>query len=161
MSSTDFSSPELPALGIVSGLEDEDRRLLSDYGEFLPVQDGTTIIEEGAPQDCLIFLISGLLHVTTVNEGKRALLARIGPGETIGEVNLFDPGTASATVESKEFGQIWKARRSDLEEFLNAYPEAAGRLMMGLLAEMSRRIRNMNNRLANDELKNALEEFFK
>ena len=158
--STSFDRPELPALGIVSSMEEEDRRLLSDYGEFLPVPDGDTIIEEGANQDSLVFLISGLLHVVTNKSGSNVLLARVEPGESIGEVNLFDPGKASASVVAKSFSQVWKASRNDLEAFLNAYPEAAGRLMIGLLSEMSKRLRNMNQKLANTEMQSALQEFF-
>jgi CRP-like cAMP-binding protein len=161
MSSTDFDRPELPALGIVAGLESDDRRLLSDYGEFLPVHEGDVLIDEGSEQDSLLFLISGLLHVVTNREGNRVLLARVEPGESIGEVNLFDPGKASASVIAKAFSQVWKANRQDLDLFLEAYPEAAGRLLIGLLAEMARRLRNMNQKLASSELQTALQEFFR
>ena len=61
---------------------------------------------------------------------------------------------------TKSFSQVWKARRNDLDDFLNAYPEAAGRLMIGLLSEMSKRLRNMNQKLSNTELQSALQEFF-
>jgi CRP/FNR family cyclic AMP-dependent transcriptional regulator len=160
MSETNFDRPELPALGIVADLEEEDRRLLSNYGEFLPVPDGEPIIKEGADQDSLVFLISGLLHVITNKDGSIILLARVSPGESIGEMTLFDPGKASASVVAKSFSQIWRARRNDLEDFLHAYPEAAGRLMIGLLSEMSRRLRNMNEKLSSTKLQNALQEFF-
>ena len=147
-------------MGIVSAMEEEDRRLLSDYGEFLPVQEGDTLIDEGADQNSLLFLISGLLHVVTTKDDKLVLLARVEPGESIGEVNLFDPSKASASVVAKSFSQVWKARRNDLDDFLNAYPEAAGRLMIGLLSELSKRLRNMNQKLSNTELQSALQEFF-
>jgi CRP-like cAMP-binding protein len=159
MSSSDFDRPELPALGIAANLEEEDRRLLSDYGEFLPIQEGDLIIKEGADQDSLVFLISGLLHVVTERDGTPVLLARGEPGESIGEVNLFDPGKASASVMAKSFSQVWKARRNDLDDFLNAYPKAAGRLMIGLLSEMSKRLRNMNQKLSSTELQATLQEF--
>ena len=61
---------------------------------------------------------------------------------------------------SKSFSQVWKADRNDLDDFLKAYPDAAGRLMIGLLSEMCRRLRNMNQKLSNTELQNALREFF-
>ena len=158
--STHFDRPGLPALGIVSAMEEEDRQLLSNYGEFLPVQEGDRLIDEGTDQNSLLFLISGLLHVVTTKDDKLVLLARVEPGESIGEVNLFDPAKASASVVAKSFSQVWKARRNDLDDFLNAYPEAAGRLMIGLLSEMSRRLRKMNQKLSNTELQNALREFF-
>ncbi|GEM_PF-561700 len=161
MNSTEFNRPELPALGIVRHLDDDDRRLLSNYGEFLPLAEGAIVVKEGDPQNSLIFLISGLLHVTTRKDERTALLARIEPGEAIGEVSIFDPGTASATVQAKQFSQIWKTRRDDLDAFLAAYPEAAGRLLIGLLSDMARRLRRMNDKLSNTELQGALQEYFR
>jgi len=160
MSNQEFSTPELPALGIVAGLDDDDRRLLSDYGEFLPVQAGSDLIKEGQEQNRLYFVISGVLHVHTTKDNKRTLIARISPGETLGEVNMFDPGVASANVTAQEFAQIWAATREDLTAFLEAYPEAAGRLLVGMVSEMSKRIRNMNQKLASAELGAALQGFF-
>ena len=60
----EFNRPELPSIGILSLMQDEDRALLSNYGEFIPGHPGTTVIAQGEPQDSLYFLISGLLHVT-------------------------------------------------------------------------------------------------
>jgi CRP-like cAMP-binding protein len=161
MSNPDFNKPELPPMGIVSELDDADRVLLSDYGEFLPVQDGATMITEGAPQKSLYFLISGILHVHTEREGSRTLVGRIEPGETIGEIAVFDPGPASANVTAKGFCQVWKASADDLNAFMEAYPEAAGRLLVSLVAEMSRRIRFMNDKLATADLGASLGKFAK
>lgn len=160
MSTQEFNSPELPALGIVAGLDADDRRLLSDYGEFLPVQPGSDLIKEGDDQNRLYFVISGILHVHTLKDDKRTLIARISPGETIGEVNLFDPGVASANVTAQEFSQVWAATRDDMQAFHEAYPRAAGRLLIGIVAEMSKRIRHMNKKLASAELGAALQGFF-
>ncbi len=157
---TSFDRPELPALGIISSMDADDRRLLSDYGEFLPLQKDNDLIKEGQDQDSLYFVISGILHVHTTKDNKRTLIARIAAGETIGEINLFDPGTASANVTAQEFSQIWRATRDDINSFLEAYPEAAGRLLIGMVGEMSRRIRNMNQKLASAELGAALQGFF-
>lgn len=156
----DFDRPEIPALGIVASLEDDDRRLLSNYGEFLPVQPGQLLIEEGKPQDSLYFVIAGLLHVTTNVEDNRRLVARIEAGESLGEINLFDPGLASASVIARSFTQVWRAKRSDIDAFVAAYPEAGNRLLGGLLACMSKRIRHMNEKLVTAELESALRSFW-
>lgn len=144
----------------MTGLDDEDRRLLGDYGEFLPVQADQLLISEGNEQDSLYFIISGLLHVHTDTKEKRTLVARIASGETIGEVNLFDPAVASASVTAREFTQVWKANRSDLEAFMQGYPEASARLMIGILAEMSKRLRRMNEKLATREAEAAFQSFW-
>ena len=115
---------ELPNVGIVVEMDEDDRRLLGGYGEFLPAQAGQTIITAGEDQPYLYLVISGLLHVTIQIEGRTKLVARVESGETLGEVNAFDPEKASATVTAQEFTQIWKASKSDIDEFVAAYPAA-------------------------------------
>ena len=158
--SNSFDHPELPAHGLIANLAEDDRRLLGNYGEFLPVQPGQTIIEQGGSQDSLYIVISGVLHVHADNEGKRTLVARIAAGESIGEINLFDPGTASASVTAMEFSQVWKANRHDLDDFVSSYPEAGIRLLSGLLTGMSRRLRHMNERLVAKEIEAAFQSFW-
>lgn len=147
-------------MGLVAGLEEEDRLLLSSYGDFLPVQEDQLLIEEGQNQDSLYFVISGVLHVHTDKDNKRTLIARANAGESLGEINIFDPGTASASVTAKSFSQVWKATREDIEAFMTAYPEAGNRLLTALVAEMSRRIRNMNDKLVAAEAEAAYQNFW-
>ncbi len=156
-----FERPEIPATGIMASIAEEDRRLLSDYGEFLPVHPDQILITEGKEQDSLYFVISGLLHVHTDTKDKRTFVARVVAGETLGEVNLFDPCTASASVTAKEFSQIWKANREDFEQFKKSYPAAAAELLGGILREMSKRLRRMNERLATREAEAAFHTFWK
>jgi len=158
--SNSFHRPELPDHGLIANLDANDRRLLGNYGEFIPVQAGQTLIEQGGDQDSLYIVISGVLHVHADNDNKRTLVARIEAGESIGEINLFDSGTASASVTAKEFSQIWKANRHDLDDFVSSYPEAGSRLLSGLLTVMSRRLRHMNERLVGKEIEAAFQSFW-
>lgn len=143
----EFNSPQLPSMGLVSCLEEEDRMLLSGYGEFLPVQEGEFIIKEGDDQDALYFVISGTLDVFTETEILNTPIASIRAGESIGEMNLFDPWKASASVSAKSFSQVWRVTRSDFEAFINAYPQAGNRLLVALVAELSKRLRQANNKI--------------
>ncbi|MEJ6573426.1 MAG: Crp/Fnr family transcriptional regulator [Akkermansiaceae bacterium] len=158
--SQEFNSPHLPAMGLVAGLDEEDRLLLSGYGDFLPVQQDQVLIEEGQTQDSLYFVISGVLHVHTDNDNKRTLIARVQAGESLGEINIFDPGTASASVTSKSFSQVWKATREDIEAFMVAYPQPGNLLLTALVREMSRRIRHMNDKLVAVEAEAAYQNFW-
>lgn len=146
--SAEFTTPELPALGIIEPLGDEDRLRLSSYGEFLPVHEKQALIEEGHQQNCLYFVISGNLHVTSMRSGRSVLLGRIGAGETIGEINIFHPGLASATVTALEFSQVWKIDRESLEEYMNDSPLPAAHLLIGISHTLSRRLRDTNEKVS-------------
>lgn len=146
--STDFTTPELPALGIIEPLGDEDRLRLSSYGEFLPVHEKQALIEEGNPQNSLYFVISGNLHVSSMRGGRSVLLGKIGAGETIGEINIFHPGHASATVTAIEFSQVWRIDRESLESFMNDSPLPAAHLLIGISSTLSRRLRDTNEKVS-------------
>lgn len=148
MSTQNFSTPELPAKGIIEPLGNDDRQLLSSYGEFRPVHDRQVLIEEGNTQDSLYFVISGTLHATTMRQGRQVLLGKIGPGETIGEINIFHPGLASATVTAVEFSQVWRIDRQNLEVFMNASPLPAAHLLIGIASTLSKRLRETNEKVA-------------
>jgi len=150
--STVFDKPELPPVGFLAEVADEDRRLMSSYGEFLSAREGREIIKEGQPQDSLYLVIGGLLHVTRDAGGPRTLLARVGAGETIGEISLFEPGNATATVIAREFTQIWKIGRTDLNDFVNAYPAAGFILMAEIARLLSKRLIAMNEKLSRAQM---------
>jgi CRP-like cAMP-binding protein len=86
--SSPLTTPQLPAQGILEPLGDEDRDILSGYGEFLPVQPGQHLIEEGMQQSSLFFVVSGKFHATAMRGGHKVLLGPVQKGETLGEINL-------------------------------------------------------------------------
>ena len=139
--SVSLPGPELPALGIVADLSASDRALFCSYGHFSFYQPGETIIQEGAPQDALFFLISGELHARRLQQGRENLLGKIRQGESFGEVNIFDPGAASASVVAMTPSQVWRIGRTELADFCQAYPEAAVILTTQIAAVLSRRLR--------------------
>ena len=146
--SANLERPELPPTGFAAELGDDDRRLLSGHGEFLPVHPDQILIEEGTEQNSLYLIIAGRLHVITEDEGRRLLLGRLGPGDLVGEVNVFDPQTASATVIAMEFSQVWRMDRATLDDLVNDRPAVAFHLLVHISTQLSRRLRETNERVS-------------
>lgn len=145
---SDLTHPELPPVGFVAEISDEDRLLLSGYGEFLPVHPGKDLIKEGEDQESLYLVLSGVLHVTTEIDGRVTLLGRIVKGALVGEVNIFDPQMASATVTAKEFSQVWRIDRAMLDDFIREHPAAAAQLLLHISTQLCRRLRETNEKVA-------------
>jgi CRP-like cAMP-binding protein len=140
-----LSKPTLPSFSWIGHLKDDDRDLLSSYGEFFPGHPGNVIIEEGAMQTEVFVVISGKLEVRAEQEdGSEILLAQVGPGETLGEISLFDPGPAAATVTAVEFSQLWRIADADLMEFMQENPGAGNVLLRTLASILAQRLRQMN-----------------
>ncbi len=119
--------------------------MLSSYGEFFPGHPGNVIIEEGAMQTEVFVVISGKLEVHARQEdGSVALLAQVGPGETLGEISLFSPGPAAASVTAVEFSQLWRIADVSLMEFMQENPGAGNLLLRTLASILAQRLRQMN-----------------
>jgi CRP/FNR family cyclic AMP-dependent transcriptional regulator len=142
-----LSKPTLPTFSWIGHLKQDDRELLSSYGEFFPGHPGNIIIEEGAMQTEVLVVISGKLEVRArQDDGSELLLAQVGPGETLGEISLFDPGPAAATVTAVEFSQLWRIADEDLMHFMEENPGAGNVLLRTLASILAQRLRQMNPR---------------
>jgi CRP-like cAMP-binding protein len=112
----------LPQMGFASGFDAEEWAKLGTFGEFLALGDGDVLIDEVDNQDALFPVVTGNFHVQTEITGRSILLGTMRAGNTIGEVDVFDPDNASASVVSKSISQMWKIDRARLEEYLEAHP---------------------------------------
>lgn len=140
-----LATPSLPNFSWIGQLKDDDRELLSSYGEFFPGHPGNIIIEEGAQQTEVVVVISGELEVRAKQlDGTEKLLARVGPGETLGEISLFNPGPATATVLAVEFSQLWRIADSDLIQFMEDNPGAGNLLLRTLASILAQRLRRVD-----------------
>jgi len=142
-----LDGPHLPAVGPAAELSEEDRSALSSYGEFHLANHGDVLIPQGESHGRLFFIISGVLHAVRRDADREVLLGAIRRGEWVGEVDLFDPVSAMCSVIVIEQAQYWTITRSDLEEFINNYPQAGVQLVISLASLLSKRLRSVTRRL--------------
>ena len=143
-----MSKPELPLVGIVANLDPEDVKALATYGTFETATPGTVVIEQGKPHGKLFVLANGLLHALRNDQGNDVLLGTVQKGEWMGEVDLFDPLEAVCSVVAVEECLYWVITRDNLEEFINNHTSAGILLLIGLSTTLSRRIREVTRKLA-------------
>ena len=157
------SSPllELPAVGFLTEVESSHREFLASFGEFIRPKNGEIVIEEGAAQNCLHLILSGMLHVVTAAGERSLLVATLGAGDSIGEMNVFDPASASASVIARSECLVWRITGDELGAFFAADSQGGVELMQGLLRLASKRIRAMNAKLVTSEEKASFHDFWK
>jgi CRP-like cAMP-binding protein len=141
-----LDTPQLPALGILANLDQDDAKDFAAYGAFKSVDAGTVIIEQGQSHGKLFVIISGILEARRTNQGDNILLGQLQAGEWMGEVDLFDPLEAVCSVVSIEESQYWVITRENLEEFINNHPASGILLLIGLATTLSRRIRDVTRK---------------
>lgn len=143
-----MSSTALPDMGFVKGLSEEERSLLGGFGQFLSLNDNDHLIKEQESQDSLFLIIFGQFHVQTETTGRSVLLGNLKAGDTVGEVNIFDAGSASASVVCRSLSQVWKIDKVSLEQYLTAHPQSANKVLVNIATQLSKRLRNTNEKVA-------------
>jgi CRP/FNR family transcriptional regulator, cyclic AMP receptor protein len=160
MLAEDSPESQLPAVGFLADVSSEHRAFLACFGRFLRPTSGDVLIKEGDPQESLYMILSGILHIIADGADRQMLLATLGEGDSFGEVNLFDPGTASASAVSRSTGLVWVLSREELKAFIEADPAAGVAVLQGLLHQASSRIRHMNEKLADAEQRASFHHFW-
>jgi CRP-like cAMP-binding protein len=153
--------PELPAIGFLADVEASHREFLASYGRFVRLASGEFLIEEGKDQKSLYLILSGMLHVVTNATERPILVAQLGAGDSLGEINIFDPATASATVIARSECLIWRLSSEELDSFFEADPVAGLAFTKGLLKISSKRIRALIAKLAESQEIAAIHSFWK
>jgi CRP/FNR family cyclic AMP-dependent transcriptional regulator len=142
----------LPRTGILSFLDDEFRELLAGYGAAGTTKAGDVVIQEGAQQTHLYVVVTGVYAVTTKAAGRDVQLDSVEPGDCFGEVSLFQPGPASATVTSVQDGHVWYLESDQLQQFLFDAPHAGCALILGINTILSRRLKRANALIRANEI---------
>ena len=136
-------------------LDADDRKVLSSFGEFLTYKANDIVITEGGEQDFLYFVVYGTLHAAT--QSGRSLLGRIMDGEWFGEVNVIDPGKASATITARAHTCVWRISRSGMDEYINEYPRHGAYILLSISIQLAKRLRGVNDRFG---VKNDIDNLF-
>lgn len=101
---------------------------------------GGVLTREGHTGATAFVLVEGQ---AAVSRGGREL-ARLGPGEVIGELSLLDPGPRSATVTAATPLQVLTISADDFHKVLESSPA----LSRTLLQVLARRVRDADGQLA-------------
>jgi CRP-like cAMP-binding protein len=132
----------LPMSGLLGRMPGEAVAALASFAMEFPMASGDTIIYQGQEQFDLYFVIAGRVEVVAETGDKPVSLAFIEPGECFGEISIFQPGPASATVRVVASGKLWKLDADRLQGFLEGYPQEASMLLLGICEVLSQRLRN-------------------
>ncbi|MEO8617099.1 MAG: cyclic nucleotide-binding domain-containing protein [Luteolibacter sp.] len=153
--------PELPAIGFLTEVASPHREFLASFGKFVRPKTSEALIEEGTAQNCLYLILTGMLHVVVAAGERSLLVATLGAGDSLGEVNVFDPASASASVIARSECLIWRITGDELGAFFAADAEGGVELLQGLLRLAAKRIRTMNAKLVDSEEKASFHDFWK
>lgn len=134
-----IDAEKLGDFSVLTGVALEARRELIAAARVLSLEPGQKIISHGAPNQAMYLILDGSLGVFLDGiEGEP--IARLGHGETVGELSLLDRSPASASVVAVEPSRALAVEEDGFWALINASHAFA----VNLLTRMAERLRANN-----------------
>lgn len=106
---------------------------------------GVAVVRQDEPGDALFVIMSGRIKVVIAGEsGREVTLALLRPGDSFGELSMFDGAGRSTSCIAVEAATVLALSRDDFMRLVAAHPRTA----INLLGEMSRRLRKADATIA-------------
>jgi CRP/FNR family cyclic AMP-dependent transcriptional regulator len=110
---------------------------------------GQLVCREGDADPSLCILVAGAVEVRKQDAGAHEkVLARLGPGQTIGEMALLDGQPRSASAVAAEEVTLLVLHRASLDRLIEEAPRLGVKLLWKLARFLSQRLRQTSGALA-------------
>lgn len=119
-------------------------------GKNLILKSGDSLFKFGDKPDGMYIIRRGNIEVFLEQDGKRLVLASIGPGGMIGEMALFDKKPRSASAVAVGDVDVTQITNQEFSNILGQIPK----WFVSLITNLSNRLRATNERLNELESKN-------
>ncbi|HEY3901917.1 MAG TPA: cyclic nucleotide-binding domain-containing protein [Chthoniobacter sp.] len=127
---------------MLSVLEESDLAWLLEAGRERKIAAGEVVVKEGLRGEFVYIVLDGLFAVLSASAGGREV-ARLGPGETFGEMSFIDDRLTSATITALEDATVLAIARDDLEEELPQDTGLSARIYKALAVIITGRLRKL------------------
>jgi CRP/FNR family cyclic AMP-dependent transcriptional regulator len=139
------SSPELLArVPLFEDFSPEELRWVGEAAQQRTFAEGENLFEIGEPGHSLFIVTAGTVQVLHPHRAAAFQLARIGPGEFIGEMSLLDDSPRSATAKALCEVEALVLDKADFHRLVLSKPEVG----LHLLGVMSRRMRQADEHIS-------------
>jgi signal transduction histidine kinase len=141
----------LRGLPYFADLSDDLIENVCELSQQINLESGDVIIEEGSESEEMYVVAEGELVVTKLSGGKEVELARINPGEVVGEIALLDEAPRTATVAAS-------AKTLAIRIPVSAFEALLGdpRVVRRMFRTVTSRLRGIEDTLRHEERMAAL-----
>lgn len=149
---TDFLPRIQAVMGHDSVFSRISREETEDLAKFMPcyrAPAGTLLIREGDASGFLVFLIEGVIEIKKRrHDGGTVVLARVGKGNTLGEMSLLDALPRSADCVVMEPAIFAVLDRGSMELLTRHHPALVNKLLTQMILILSERVRQLSDTLS-------------
>ncbi|MGH9896214.1 MAG: Crp/Fnr family transcriptional regulator, partial [bacterium] len=141
----------LRGLPYFSDLPEELLQTVCGLSEQIEIETGTVLIAEDSTSEEMYVLIDGELVVTKHQDPRDIELARIGPGQVVGELALLDKAPRIASVSATMSSRLVRVPAEAFEALLED-----SRVVRRMVGTVTSRLRNTEQVLRHEERMAAL-----
>jgi CRP-like cAMP-binding protein len=141
-----IEASELQKYSLFGGLMRDQIEDVSHYMEYEKYEAGQDLIVEGEKNNRVLFIFSGRVAVIKND----LVLMEFKKGDTVGEMEVLDVLPSAATVRALENVEAASLSSGKLYEIYKQDVKAFALIVMNLARDMSRRLRNMDDRMAQE-----------
>lgn len=109
---------------------------------------GDVLFRQGDAGHCLMIVLDGHLVASVASPSGEEIVARLGPGEIVGEMAFVDAEPRSATVSAPAGATILEFSRAAMASLQHDAPRVAAAIQRNVLADVARRLRDAGEKLA-------------
>src|SRR5580693_8035572 len=120
-------------VSIFRKLSDDELRTLCDLMSVREVKPKERVIEEGTPVKNFSIVLEGVVHIRRLAGKREMLLGRLGPGGFLGEINLFDPGVATASIYAMKPTRLAYIDYEAFHKFMETHPAIGYKIVTSMM----------------------------
>lgn len=132
-------------VGLFQKLGEEDVAKILAKGMTMQVRKGSVVFYEKSTGNTMYVILSGKIDLCK----KEKPIARLTTGDMFGEMALISEEPRSATAVAAEDSSLFVLTETTFDELMTK--RAAIRILLNIIATMSKRLREANRRLAQQD----------
>jgi signal transduction histidine kinase len=138
MTLSSIDRAQLRRVPLFAALDEDDLDWIATACETADLAPGEVVAAEGDEGDALFVITAGELEVVKRSRTADVPLARLGPGEIVGEMAVLEGSPRNATIRAVQRSRIIRIRRDVVLELVGTRPSAA----MSIIRTVTGRLRS-------------------
>ena len=132
-----------------AGFDDAEIEEIAKAGQVSTVESGTNLIDEGDAGSAAYVVLGGTgdVYKKGPDTGKDHHLAKVEPGQILGEIGLLLEHSRSATISAGDGFTVFELSQEKFNALLDSNSSAARKLLTTIARGVARRSREVNERL--------------
>ncbi|WP_456388166.1 Crp/Fnr family transcriptional regulator [Desulfolithobacter sp.] len=137
------------SLPLFDAFKIDELDILARHMNYAEINRGEYLFTEGEKGDYMCFVVRGLLDVLKKSiDGDYRVIARLGKGNTIGEMSIIDKAPRSASVIARQPSVVIILTKKGFDILTKRYPSIGITLLKKIMRLLSLNMRRTSSRLA-------------